>query len=96
MAFNDLEKETMAISSIRYYLNVQNNTTFTDAYIKGLYPLVVRKIIEDTTSIELSKMVGVKSVSEGSQSVTFNDNTEAYSINSSIKNMLPKPYVMGW
>jgi len=96
MTFTDLEMETAAINSIRYYLNVQNKTEWTDNYIKGKFPLAIKKIIEDAIKLNNVKTVGVKSVSEGNQSITFADNAEAFSINDSIKCLLPRPYIVGW
>jgi hypothetical protein len=96
MTFTPEEMEQMAINSIRYYLNVQSKPTWTDEYIKATFPLAIKKIIEDSTIIESVKRVGVKSASQGNQSITFADNTEAFSINDSIKSLLPRPYIVGW
>lgn len=96
MAFTESEMETAAINSIRYYLNVQNKAEWTDEYIKATFPLAIKKIIEDTIKLNNLKTVGVKSASEGNQSITFADNAEAFSINDSIKCLLPRPYIVGW
>lgn len=96
MIFTELEMEQMAINSIRYYLNVQNKPKWTDEYIKDNFPLAIKKIIEDTINLNNAKTVGVKSASEGNQSITFADNAEAFSINDSIKCLLPRPYIVGW
>ena len=96
MTFTDLEMETAAINSIRYYLNVQSKTEWTDEYIKTNFPLAIKKIIEDTTSLEGVKMAGAKSISQGNLSVSFNDGVEAFSITDGIKSLLPRPYIVGW
>lgn len=96
MTFTPEEMETAAINSIRYYLNVQNKTEWTDDYIKGKFPLVIKKIIEDTTNIDSVKMAGAKSISQGNQSITFADGVEAFSITDGIKTLLPRPYIVGW
>lgn len=96
MTFTPEEMETAAINSIRYYLNVQSKAEWTDEHIKSKFPLAIKKIIEDTTSLEGVKMAGAKSISQGNLSVSFNDGVEAFSITDGIKSLLPRPYIVGW
>ena len=57
------------------------------------YDFVIESIIKQAKEINSIKNLGVKSKTEGNQSVTFSDNIEAWSITDSIKNLLPKPFV---
>lgn len=96
MTFTPEEMETAAINSIRYYLNVQNKSEWTDEYIKGKFPLAIKKIIEDTTSLDTVKMPGAKAISQGNLSVSFADGVEAFSITDGVKSLLPRPFIVGW
>ncbi|GEM_PF-1278700 len=97
MTFTDTEMETAAINSIRYYLNVQNKTEWTDEYIKGKFPLAIKKIIEDTIKLDSAKRIpGIKTVSEGNKSYSFGDDVEVFSITGGVKALLPRPYIVGW
>jgi len=96
MTFTPDEMETAAINSIRYYLNVQNKVEWTDDYIKGKFPLAIKKIIEDTTNLDTVKMAGAKSINQGNLSVSFADGVEAFSITDGIKALLPRPFIVGW
>lgn len=85
-------EEKMAIAVIRNYLNV-DDSVWTNEYIMENYDFVIESIIKQAKEINSIKNLGVKSKTEGNQSVTFSDNIEAWSITDSIKNLLPKPFV---
>ena len=83
------KNEAKAILVIRNYLN----RNFNDEYIKRNYGLAIDQLIENANKINATKPVGVKSMSEGNQSISFESNLEAWAITSDVKALLPAPYV---
>ena len=86
------KNEARAILVIRNYLN----KNLTDKYIKKNYALAIDQLIENANKINSAKLVGVKSMSEGNQSISFDSNIEAWSITSDVKALLPTPFVRMW
>ena len=86
------KNEAKAIIVIRNYLN----RNLSDEYIKKNYTLAIDQLIENTNKINSAKLVGVKSMSEGNQSVSFDSNIEAWSITADVKSLLPAPYIKMW
>lgn len=82
-----------AITVIRNYLNVDSNPIFTNDYIMKNYDIAVDMIIEQANEIENLKAMGIKSKSEGNQSITYSDGVEAWKITDSIKTFLPTPFI---
>lgn len=87
-----MEDEDKAIAYIKGYLNVLDNPTWTKEYILQNYGAAVELLIEKATKVNSFKTPGVKSVTEGGQSVTFGDGEEAWSITDDIKTLLPAPF----
>lgn len=85
----DEKNEAKAIVVIRNYLN----KNLSDQYIKENYTLAIDQLIENANKINSAKLVGVKSMSEGNQSISFDSNIEAWSITSDVKSLLPIPYI---
>jgi len=85
--------EDKAIFRIKGYLNVVGNPIWTDQYVLENYGIAVEAFIEKANKINLIKIPGVKSKSDGVQSVTFVDGVEAWSITDDIKTLLPLPFV---
>lgn len=83
------KNEAKAILVIRNYLN----RNLSDEYIKKNYVLAIDQLIENTNKINSAKLVGVKSMSEGNQSISFDSNIEAWSITADVKSLLPAPYI---
>lgn len=83
------KNEAKAILVIRNYLN----RNLSDEYIKKNYTLAIDQLIENANKINSAKLVGVKSMSEGNQSISFDSNIEAWSITTDVKALLPTPYV---
>lgn len=79
-------EEKKSISVIRNYLNVD----WDDDYILSEYDFVVDQLIENS---KIFKSADIKSISEGNQSVSYKDNSGAWTITDDIKAMLPKPYI---
>lgn len=88
----DEKNEAKAILVIKNYLN----RNLSDEYIKKNYALAIDQLIENANKINSTKSVGVKSMSEGNQSISFDSNVEAWSITEDVKFLLPVPYVRMW
>lgn len=87
------KEQQKSILIIKNYLNVGTNTKYTDDYVLTTYSLAVEELIENASEIKLLKTLGIKSKSDGVQSVTFSDGIEAWAITSTIKMLLPLPFV---
>lgn len=83
--FTDEEKELIAINNIRNYLNKD----FTDEEIRTKFGLALKKIVSNFDNMTNSS--GVKSMTQGSMSVTYTDEKEY--ITDDIRLLLPKPYI---
>lgn len=79
------KNEAKAILVIRNYLN----RDMSDKYIKNNYSLAIDQLIENANRINSIKTVGVKSISEGNQNISFDSNTEAWSVTPDVEALLP-------
>lgn len=86
------KNQAKAILVIRNYLN----KNLSDDYILKNYSLAIDQLIENASKINSAKSVGVKSMSEGNQSISFDSNIEAWTITPDVKVLLPNPYVRMW
>lgn len=82
-------EQKKSIAVIRNYLNVDSDI-WTDEVILSEYDFVVDQLIENAKT---AKSSDIKSVSEGNQSISYKDNSGAWTITDDIKAMLPKPYI---
>lgn len=82
------KNEAKAILVIKNYLN----RDLSDNYIKKNYVLAIEQLIENANKINSMKAIGVKSMSEGNQSISF-ENAEAWTVTEDVKMLLPTPYV---
>lgn len=85
-------EQRKAILVIRNYINKD----LTDDYILTNYDLAVDQLINNATKLGSVKTPGVKSMSEGNQSITFESGVESWTITPDIKALLPNPYVRMW
>lgn len=83
------KNEAKAILAIRNYLN----RNLSDEYIKKNYALAIDQLIENANKLNSTKSVGIKSMSEGNQSISFDSNIEAWSMTADVKALLPTPYI---
>lgn len=83
-------EERKAVLAIRNYLNKD----LTDEYIMQNYDLAVDQLINNAAKLENIKTPGVKSMSEGNQSISFDSNP--WTITDDVKALLPNPYVRMW
>ena len=79
-------EEKKAIAVIKNYLNVE----WEDSYILSEYDFAVDQLIQNAKS---AKNADIKSISEGNQSISYKDNSGAWTVTDDIKAMLPKPYI---
>lgn len=79
-------EQKKAIAVIRNYLNIECD----DEYILDTYDFAVDQLIQNS---KISKSTNIKSVSEGSQSITYKDNSGPWTITDDVKAMLPKPFI---
>jgi len=89
---NDMEltiEQKKSIAVIRNYLNVDSDI-WTDEIILSEYDFVVDQLIQNAKT---AKSSDIKSISEGNQSISYKDNSGAWTITDDIKAMLPKPYI---
>lgn len=85
-------EQRKAILVIKNYLNKD----LTDEYILTNYDLAVDQLINNAAKLENIKTPGVKSMSEGNQSISFESGSGAWSITDDVKALLPTPYVRMW
>ena len=90
----ELSKEQRkALLTIKNYLNVGPNLKYTDEYMMINFELAIDELVESSLAIKSIKTTGIKSKSEGNQSVTFESNIEAWTITDNVKMLLPLPFV---
>ena len=82
--------EDIAVEKIKGYLNVIGNPKWTKEYVLSNYGIAVQLLVEKAKGFKA--MSGVKSFSEGGQSMTFSDEGK-WTITNDIKEMLPSPFV---
>lgn len=90
----DLSKDQRkAILTIKNYLNVGSNPKYTDAYIMKAFELAIDELVESSLAIKSIKTTGIKSKSDGVQSITFESDVEAWTITNNVKVLLPLPFI---
>ena len=82
-----------AILTIKNYLNIGPNLKYTDEFMMLNFELAIDELVEESLAIKSIKIAGIKSKSDGVQSVTFTDGVEAWVVTNSIKMLLPLPFV---
>lgn len=82
-----------AILTIKNYLNVGPNLKYTDEYMMLNFELAIDEIVESSLAIKSIKTTGIKSKSDGVQSITFESNIEAWTVTDNVKMLLPLPFV---
>ncbi|WP_443660149.1 hypothetical protein [Clostridium algidicarnis] len=86
------KEERKAILVIRNYLN----KNLTDEFILKNYDLAIDQLIENASKLQHLKVPGVKIMSEGNQSIHFENGADAWVISSDVKALLPTPFVGMW
>lgn len=85
--------EDKAVYVIKVYLNKLHDKKWTKEYVLNHYGIAVQTLIENSNKISGVKMPGVKTMTEGNQSISFNDNVEPWSITDDVKCLLPSPFI---
>lgn len=86
-------EQRKAILTIKNYLNVGPNLKYTDEYMMLNFELAIDEIVESSLAIKSIKTTGIKSKSDGVQSITFESNIEAWTVTDNVKMLLPLPFV---
>lgn len=89
MNFSIVDIEEICVQAIKEYLN----RPLTDEEIREKYRVALGVMIEETQEIMRNKTLGVTQVSQGSQSMSFDSNVQAFKVNDTVKALLPKPYI---
>lgn len=92
MAYTDEDK---AVAVIKGYLNVLENSKWTNEYMLNNYGVVIEMLIEKANNVNAVKKTGVTSIKEGKQAMTF-DSQSAWEITEDLKTLLPVPFIKGW
>ncbi|BDR67207.1 N-acetylmuramoyl-L-alanine amidase [Clostridium tetani] len=84
-------EQRKAVLVIKNYLNKD----LEDDYILTNYDLAVEQLINNAAKLE-NITPGVKSMSEGNQSISFESAAGAWRITDDVKALLPTPYIRMW
>lgn len=83
----EAELKKMAIQAIKHYLNKD----FEDSYIEENYSYAIELVKSNIKKSISESSSNIASVTQGELSVTYRDETSV--IDSSIKMLLPRPYI---
>lgn len=92
---NEAYLDDMAINAIRNYLNVEGKAKWNDTYIMLNYDTAI-ELIKDNYKSYINVTGGVaniSSISQGGQSISFNNGLSNSLITEEVKSILPKPYI---
>ena len=87
MKFSDLDIENICVQAIKEYLN----KPLTDEEVKSKYRVALMYMVEEAKEILKNSKTGVSSISQGSQSISYDSTVQAFKVNESVKALLPKP-----
>ena len=89
MKFSDLDIENICVQAIKEYLN----KPLTDEEVKSEYRVALMYMVEEAKEILKNTKSGISSISQGSQSISYDANVQAFKVNESVKALLPKPSI---
>lgn len=89
MEFTDLDIENICVQAIKEYLN----KPLTDEEVKSEYRVALMYMVEEAKEILKNTKSGISSISQGSQSISYDANVQAFKVNESVKALLPKPSI---
>ena len=89
MEFTDLDIENICVQAIKEYLN----KSLTDEEVKSKYRVALMYMVEETKEILRNTKSGISSISQGSQSISYDSTVQAFKVNESVKALLPKPSI---
>ena len=90
MEFTDLDIENICVQAIKEYLN---RPSLRESEIKNEYRVALMYMVEEAKEILKNTKSGVSSISQGSQSISYDSTVQAFKVNESIKVLLPKPSI---
>lgn len=89
MKFSDLDIENICVQAIKEYLN----KPLTDEEVKSEYRVALMYMIEEAKEILKNTKSGISSISQGSQSISYDSTVQAFRVSESVKALLPKPSI---
>ena len=89
MEFTDLEIENICVQAIKEHLNKH----LTDEDVKSKYRVALMYMVEEAKEILRNTKTGISSISQGSQSISYDSTVQAFKVNESVKALLPKPSI---
>ena len=89
MEFTVFDIEDICVQAIKEYLN----KPLTDEEVKSEYRVALMYMIEETKEILKNTKSGISSISQGSQSISYDSTVQAFRVNESVKALLPKPSI---
>ena len=84
--FTDIEIEEMAVLAIYNYYEGE----YTEEQIKNDFKLAIKLLVNNVKKLLTMKVTGVSSVSQGSQSVSFESGVEIFTLTPDVLALLPK------
>ena len=87
MEFTDLDIENICVQAIKENLK----KPLTDEEVKSKYRVALMYMVEETKEILKNTKSGISSISQGSQSISYDSTVQAFKVNESVKALLPKP-----
>ena len=93
----DEEYKQMGLIVLKKWFKDKFNINIADTEIEEKYNLALKRLINNAKSIDDIKLAGVVQATEGSQSMTFRNGTEAWTFSDDILALLPTPSnVFSW
>ena len=87
MKFTDLDLENICVQAIKEYLN----KPLTDEEVKSEYRVALMYMVEEAKEILKNSKTGISSISQGSQSISYDSTVQAFKVSENVKALLPKP-----
>lgn len=89
MSFTDQEYEEIAVQAIKNYLN----KNFSNDYIKNNFSLAIKRMVYKAKQVNDSKPNGIRSITEGDTSISYDNLIDTLIVDNEIKALLPQPYI---
>ena len=89
MKFSDLDIENICVQAIKEYLN----KPLTDEEVKSKYRVALMYMVEEAKEILKNSKTGISSISQGSQSISYDSTVQAFKVSENVKALLPKPSI---
>ena len=84
--FTDIEIEEMAVLAIYNYFDGE----YTKEQIEKDFNLAVKLLVSNAKKMLTMKVAGVNSITQGSQSISFESGVEVFTLTSDVLALLPK------